>query len=178
MQDIKYIIGSEARNTSVTVFVPNKALWAVIALFFLRIILGSNWTGYTIFPVPKRKVLRTNAFVCITFVDHLNFFDYFALTLVSGWVHSSWGFTFETFTSSSNCAVSLVGWTRLALWVNRIENIRGCAFHAIIQNFIESLWTTCLKLILIPTRIWIGKGFRSCWSTLASLYCLLWKDTS
>jgi len=132
------------------VIISYKSFWAVIALFFFWVILSCRRASNTIFSIPKRKILRTNTFVCVSCIFHLSPIDGFTLTLIVDWVHHSWGLTFKTFASSCDVVVSMVCWTRFTFVIDGIKEVWNSTSHTIIVNFNESFWTARLDLIIIP----------------------------
>ena len=97
------------------VVVSHESFWAVVALFFLWIILSCRWACNTVFTVPKWQVAWANALVGVFLVNHLSSVDGFAFTLVGDWVHGSWGLALETFASSGDFTVSVVSRAWFAL---------------------------------------------------------------
>ncbi len=155
---------SKSWDTSVTLDISDETFWAVVALLFIWIVFSSWWTCDAVFSVPKWQVAWANALVRIFLVNHFNFVDSFAFTLVCDWVYWSWSLAFETFASSSDSAVSVISWAWLALWINWIEEIWSSTFDTVIPNFNESFGTTWFDLEFIPA--WICT-WESSWALLS-----------
>ena len=127
-----------------------KSFWTVITLFLFWVVFSCGRTSNTIFSVPKRKILRTNAFVCVRFVCHLSSIYYFTLTLVVDWIQNSWSFTSETFASVCNVVVNMITWTSFTFVINWIEKVWSSTSYTVIVYFDESFWTARLDLIIVP----------------------------
>ena len=132
------------------VVISYESFWAVIALFLFWVVFSCRRTSNTIFSIPKRKILRTNAFICVSFVCHLSPIDNFTFTLIVDWIQNSWSFTTKTFTSVCNVVVNMVSWTSFTFVIDWIEKVWSSTSYTVIVYFDESFWTARLYLIIVP----------------------------
>ncbi len=140
--------------------ISDESIWAVVALVFLRIELGSNWTGNAIFTVPERQVWWAVAGLVLFVPDLL-------ISLLISWAFAnvisgelSWEFTWHLAVALLGCVVvHVISWAGSASLVNWVEDVWSCALNTVVGDFNEALWAASLDFVIIPRWVRGGEGF-------------------